>query len=227
MTQAKILTSIKEIDKYLDTIGIMYSLSPNRNRLDFNKYSDQYYQVFHHGTYKDIFLIASHNLDYDVMLEDGSFFQFTYGANKDIHYSFFDRVENILSYEEFVNKYLSEYNVDSISQEYEMYLSTDKDQNSPLPIRYDVAQNEYKETIHPYAHFHFGFNNNIRVPTDKIIKPLDFVDFIIKHMYKDKWDKAYLFNDQFKKLVEGLKRQSKLLDECCFSNNERTLLYLT
>ena len=227
MTKAKLLTSIKEIDSYLDMVGIQYSLSPNRNRLDLCKYSERYYNTSHHGSYKEIFLVASENHDYDIILEDGSFFQFTYGANKDIHYSFFDKVEKVLSYEEFEEKYLSDSNIDSIAQEYEMYLSTDKEPNNPLPIRYDVAKAEYKEAIHAFAHFHFGHNNDIRVPTDKILKPLAFVDFIVKHMYKEKWDKSYMSNDKFKKIIEGIKTQSEILDARCFSENEKAQLYLT
>ena len=45
--------------------------------------------------------------------------------------------------------------------------------------------------FHAYAHLHIGTGNDIRIPVDKVLSPLHFVDFVIKHMYKTKRDDAY------------------------------------
>lgn len=227
MTNAKILTSIEECIKYLSMVGFDVSPTPKRKELNLKKYSDQYFQAFHKGDYQEIFLTAADNSDFDIAIDDGSFFQFTSSSENEIHYSFFNRVEIILSYEEFEEKYLTDNNIDSIAQEYEMYLSTDKPKIIPCPIRYDVSKNEYQENLHAYAHFHFGFRNEIRIPSDKIIKPISFVDFVIKHTYRAKWDCAYKNDEKFRAYVNALKNQSEAIDTVLFTDSEKNFLFLT
>ena len=227
MTKAKILTSIEKISEYLDLVGINYNYTPKRKVLEPSKYSAEYFQVCHNGNYEAKYLIASKNSDFDIQLEDSSFFQFTYSSSTSIHYSFVHRIELVMSYQDFVDKYLTEENIDSIAQEYEMYLSTDKRKAYPCPIRYDVAKSEYKESLHAYAHLHIGIETDIRIPIDKILTPLEFVDFVIKHIYKEKWDNAYIHKEKFRKLVESLKKQSIDIDINNFSEKEKLQLFIT
>lgn len=227
MTSAKILTSIEKVLEYLDMVKISYDCTLKRKNLLPGKYSEEYFQTCHSGDYNKKFLVASKNLDYDIILEDGSFFQFTSTSSTDIHYSFLHKIEKALSYNEFIEKYLTEENIDSIAQEYEMYLSTDKKSTYPCPIRYDVARHEYKEGLHACAHLHIGVDSEIRIPFDKIIRPLAFVDFVIKHTYKEKWDKAFITNEKFKNLINNLKNQSEKIEETDFTTNEKLQLYIT
>ena len=227
MTSAKILVSIEDVLNYLDVVGISYTCTVKRKNLKPGKYSEAYFQACHTGDYKAKFLTALHNSDYDIILEDDSFFQFTSESPKDIHYSFFHRIEQTLSYSEFEEKYLTEDNIDTIAQEYEMYLTTDKPQTYPCPIRYDVADREYKEGLHAYEDIHIGVETEVRISMDKIIKPLGFVDFVIKHMYKQKWDQAYINNEKFRTLVKKIKNQAKQLKDCNFTSDEKHQLYIT
>ena len=86
MKTAKILTSIEEALKYLDMAAISYETTYKRKELQPRKYSDIYYQTFHDGNYEKTFIVASENRDFDIMLEDGSLFQFTARNENDIHY---------------------------------------------------------------------------------------------------------------------------------------------
>ncbi len=226
MKTAKILTSIEEILKYLDTVEISYNTTYKRKGLQPKKYSDTYYQTFHDGDYKKTFITASENRDYDIMLEDGSLFQFTSRNENDIHYSFLHRVEKNMSFDEFYDTYATDENIDTIEREYEYYLLGDKDLLYACPIRYDVAKTEYTEMYHAYAHLHIGIETDIRIPVDKILSPIHFVDFVIKHMYKTKWDDAYTHNDKFKKLVNCLKSQAENIEDNYFTPAEKNLLYI-
>lgn len=226
MKTGKILTSIEDIIKYLNKVNIKCTSTYKRKVLQPQKYSDEYYHTFHDGDYKKTFLVASEKRDYDIMLEDGSLFQFTACSESDIHYSFLHRIETNMSFEEFYELYGTDDNMDIIEQEYEYYLSSDKNELSACPIRYDVAKTEYTEMHHSYAHLHIGIDTDIRIPSDKIMSPLYFVDFIIKHMYKEKWDNAYKSDDTFKLLVESLKAQTEPIDELFFTEKEKKLLYL-
>ena len=90
-----------------------------------------------------------------------------------------------------------------------------------------MQQREYKEGTHAYAHIHIGAETEIRIPIDKIIKPLVFVDFVIKHTYKQKWDMSYINNEKFRQFVKKIKNQTEQLKECYFSSDEKCQIYLT
>lgn len=227
MTKAKILASIEESLKYLKKTGIEFEETFKIKELSPSKYSEKYYNTFHEGNYEKTFVVAAENGDFDIRLSDGSFFQFTAKNEEDIHYSFFPRIEEILSFNQYVAKYLDEENADTIEQEYESYLSADKKPLNPCPIRYDVSKSEYKEGTHAYAHWHIGINTNIRIPSDKICKPICFVDFVVKNFYKKEWDNAYLHNQGFRRYVCSLKNQAEIIASNNFSEEERKLLFLT
>lgn len=141
-------------------------------------------------------------------------------------YSFLHRIEKNMSFEEFYAVYATDDNIDTIEQDYEYYLSGDKEALYTCPIRYDVAKTEYTEMFHAYAHLHIGIETDIRIPVDKVLSPLHFVDFVIKHMYKTKWDDAYTHNERFKELVNCLKSQAESVKDNYFTQAEHNLLYI-
>lgn len=55
---------------------------------------------------------------------------------------------------------------------------------------------------------------------------MHFVDFVIKHMYKAKWDDAYAHNERFKELVTCLKSQAENVTDKYFTQTEHNLLYI-
>ena len=226
MKAAKILTSIEDVLKYLDAVAISYNATYKRKNLQPQKYSDAYSQTFHDGDYKKTFIVASENRDFDIMLEDGSLFQFTSRNENDIHYSFLHRIEKNMSFEEFYDAYATDDNIDTIEQDYEFYLAGDKETLYTCPIRYDVAETEYTEMYHAYAHLHIGIETDIRIPVDKVLSPMHFVDFVIKHMYKTKWDSAYAKNEKFKAIVDCLKSQAEKITDEHFTSAEQNLLYI-
>lgn len=226
MKAAKILISIEDVLKYLDAVAISYNATYKRKNLQPQKYSDAYYQTFHDGDYKKTFIVASENRDFDIMLEDGSLFQFTSRNENDIHYSFLHRIEKNMSFEEFYDTYATDDNIDTIEQDYEFYLAGDKETLYTCPIRYDVAETEYTEMYHAYAHLHIGIETDIRIPVDKVLSPMHFVDFVIKHMYKTKWDSAYAKNEKFKAIVDCLKSQAEKITDEHFTSAEQNLLYI-
>jgi hypothetical protein len=72
-----------------------------------------------------------------------------------------------------------------LRHEYELIEPTKKDAITPL--RYDYNLDIYKEGIHPASHLHMGFNNNIRIATERILKPISFVLFILRQNYPNIW----------------------------------------
>lgn len=226
MTKAQMLSSIEISCRYLKKLQLFCKSTYKIKELSPSKYSNEYYQTFHDNNYNKTFLVASQNQDYDILLEDGSFFQFTARNETDIHYSFFPRIEETLSYEQYFEKNATNDNIDNLENEYEMYLSTDREQCFPCPIRYDFAVSEYTEVLHPCAHIHVGINTDIRIPCDKILKPEAFVDWVIKNMYKYEWETLYQSDDSIKQYVLKLKEQGESLNSDKFTQNERKVLHI-
>lgn len=227
MTAAQLLSSIEFSCRYLKKLQLFCDSTHKIKELSPSKYSDEYYQTFHDNDYNKTFVIASQNRDYDILLKDGSFFQFTARSETDIHYSFFPCIEETLSFDQYFEEYATEDNVDNLEQEYEMYLSTDRERNFPCPIRYDLAVSEYTEVLHPYAHIHVGINTDIRIACDKVLKPEAFVDWVIKNMYKNEWDTLYQSDDRIKQYVLKLKEQGERLSSDKFTSNERKVIHIT
>lgn len=43
--------------------------------------------------------------------------------------------------------------------------------NQYTVMRYDYDQKGYRPLIHAVSHLHIGFNNNVRIPLNKVISP--------------------------------------------------------
>ena len=55
---------------------------------------------------------------------------------------------------------------------------------------------------------------------------VSFVDFVVKNTYKQEWDRAYLYNENFKEMVEILKNQSEMISKDWFTDDERKLIFI-
>lgn len=195
--------------KQIDLFGEMNYSIPE-NSFDKNKFSKEFLSVSQKGTYKEIYDCAMENKDYDFRLKDNSIMQFT--IEKDTRRNIMK-----LRYAYYKCPYLIFGNNEAES--------TDVFMENYVSIRYDYDLNEYKETIHPISHFHIGNDNNLRIPINKVVEPLEFGIFIIRNIYVKEWNK--LVNDMNLKDI-CLKSKEKLeeIGEEFFTNTERKFLYL-
>src|SRR5262249_40204231 len=65
---------------------------------------------------------------------------------------------------------------------------TTDSKNVVTPIRYDCKASDYKEGRHPASHIHFGFGNEIRVGTRRVMNPISFLLMIVRQCYPDRWE---------------------------------------
>ena len=195
--------------KQIDLFGEMNYSIPE-NSFDKNKFSKEFLSVSQKGTYKEIYDCAMENKDYVCRLKDNSIMQFT--IEKDTRRNIMK-----LRYAYYKCPYLIFGNNEAES--------TDVFMENYVSIRYDYDLNEYKETIHPISHFHIGNDNNLRIPINKVVEPLEFGIFIIRNIYVKEWNK--LVNDMNLKDI-CLKSKEKLeeIGEEFFTNTERKFLYL-
>jgi hypothetical protein len=58
---------------------------------------------------------------------------------------------------------------------------------SVTPLRYDYHPDLYTQGRHPASHVHFGHGSNIRIGTDRALKPLSFSLLVLRQYYPDTW----------------------------------------
>lgn len=195
--------------KEIELLGeINYSIP--ENSFEIKKFSKEFLSISQKGDYKEIYDCAMRNKDYDFRLNDNSIMQFTIEkGNKNniikMRYAFYKCPYLIFKKDE---------------QEY-----TDVFLKNYVSIRYDYDINKYKEVIHPISHLHIGNDNNLRIPIDKILEPLEFGIFIIRNIYQNEW--RILLNDShIKNKYIRAKEQFEFLGENYFTREERKFLYL-
>ena len=196
MNEGTIKDSISKIRNLLGKIDILkeYKII-NCNELDFQiKYSKEFREKMFSDDYKNLYLTAMKNSDYDILLIDDSFFQFSYDkGKKKVRYQYFPNPFENMTYEKFLKEHFE--NTENISEsylpEYEQYIeeNTDVKINKNFSIRYDYDEREHKKYIHPISHLHIGSNNSTRIPIDYIITPQLFVYITCMLMYEEGWKK--------------------------------------
>lgn len=177
------------------------------------------------------------NYDFDYLLSDQSFFQFEFTPTEhfiDIRYAFFQNPVKYKTYEEFLQEHLNITTVEEIDgvgslfeEDYRQYLEEQEFISNYCTIRYDSDYKSYKPLIHSVSHLHIGHQNNIRIPINKVITPLKFVLFVIKHVYYHKWRDMVNHESQYlTKLLNKGRREGFNLSADKWAKNEELELFL-
>lgn len=252
MNEGAICNSFNECLKLLRDIGL--SEEVNRFRpfsLSSSKFSQDFFDFSQKDDYVQIHKIAMENRDYDILLKDDSFFQFScvFDSNfmkRNIRYAYYESPRDVGTYSEFLvavdlseaedewqqlsveseNKY-EEPKEMILQEEYEQYKAESRLKKAVTPIRYDFHGEQFEELVHPISHIHIGFNNEVRIPLNRTMSPLDFTIFVLRNVYWKKWKYEIANNDIFKNNVLKAKRNTGILESKYFTNQESKLFYLT
>lgn len=157
--------------------------------------SDEFRAASQKGRYFEIYKTALDNLDYDFLLYDESFFQFSFSDSgvagyPNLRFAFFQNPHEYVTYEEFLAEILETDYItagDIFLEEYSQFLSEMENNQNYATIRYDLDQKSYHALIHSTSHLHIGNSENIRIPCNKVMTPLMFVLFVVKHAYFNHW----------------------------------------
>ncbi|MEK5024523.1 DUF2290 domain-containing protein [Paenibacillus sp. FSL M7-1046] len=234
MNKASILKSINDAKNLLSESDLLKDVNKSRKfTLDFGKYSREFMEVFQSDNYDEIYKKAMKNMDFDFLLIDDSFFQFSCTSEEDtidegnLRYAYFENPRKYDTYEEFLAKCGFSYEEcgEEFYFEYEQEIAEAKLKDSVTPIRYDYDYGLYTPIEHSISHFHFGHNNNIRVATSKILTPTKFVSFVMRNMYTKKWMQAFT-NEKFKTTCLTARQACHPIDERFFTEDEKLLLHI-
>ena len=183
-----------------------------------------------HGTdYYELYECVARNYDYEFRLNDGSYFQMAY-INDGLRYAFLESVSEAMSFEDYCFlEGLSDDQVKDMNEEeyvvlrecYEVDADSLKKKTHPLYIRYDYTRKleEHIPNVHSSSHFHFGWDNNSRIPCSRILTPESFACFSIKMYSPSIWKtllEKEILNEEdysFKKLLEDLPKDLWVVKE--------------
>jgi hypothetical protein len=159
--------------------------------------------MFRGKPYQEVFAICLREFAYDFRLNDQSLLLFI-KEGSDIHsgslkYSYYEAPVSVISYRDFVlfeagagediaEETLNEWG-DELRPEYESYVSSTQLKNAVTPVRYDCQSSDYRTSVHPASHFHFGVGNDIRVGTRRVLTPVAFTLFVLRQRYPAAWEK--------------------------------------
>ena len=134
------------------------------------------------------------NQFYDISLVDGALLQFRAPSFRplSIGYSFYECPYLTVAYEDFLKEVLDatyEDVGDEFRREYEDYVLGLPKKDAVTPIRYDYDPPRYIPGVHPASHIHFGAASRVRVSARRLLSPLSFTLFIVRHCYPESWSR--------------------------------------
>ncbi len=193
--------------------------------------SDQFKKSTQKDNYWQIYRIGLENFDYDFLLVDQSYFQFQFSQTQEgmaIRYAFFQNPLNFVTYEDFLNDFgIAEEEAKEVDlrAEYEQYLNEQSLSNQYTTLRYDYDEIGYRPLIHAVSHLHIGFNNNVRIPLNKVISPIRFLLFVLKHVYLNEWSELCK-SDYIRTKLTQCRSNDQLLEVVKWQEVERLDMHL-
>lgn len=140
--------------------------------------------------YETIYLSGLKNTDYNMMLRDISYLQFSIGDDDHVRYAYYPNPflgssESSIRELDELRLYVQEEAI-SIEDYLAKVGELRNSQHAPL-LRYENAPNQYREFNHPCSHFHIGHHDNNRWPIQRILTPAAFTMLVVRQFYPDYW----------------------------------------
>lgn len=128
------------------------------------------------NSYSQVYDVGAKNQDFNLMLKDHSFFQFTETVErKDVRLAYYPNPYSFIEYQDdrqTADSMLA--SGDITLQEFEQLIS-EGNLTFDIPIiRYDLSTEQYCSKYHPAAHFHIGFRAENRWPVNRVLSPFAF-----------------------------------------------------
>ena len=226
MNEASFLIDVNKANIVLNKANLLGKINHyNISSISSCKYSSDFYDASRNGDYYYTYRCAMENDDYDLLLYDGSFIQFSYDKRKEgeiIRYAYYPAVFS-LNYRDFLTEMgfsIEDVGIELI-EDFQQYI-LEQNPQFVTPMRYDYDNRLYKETIHSASHLHFGYEDNIRIPIDAILRSSAFAKLIIEYYYYPMWKDVLSRNDK-----SFLYDKSELndLDKALFTDNDKKVPY--
>lgn len=226
--------SINESIKFLKEINLFKDVGPKKG----SDYSYAFKKASQKNKHIEIYNAIRENLDYEIVLFDDSFFQFSNGKdylrfcfvqNPSYSYTKFDYLKILFSDTELYELTEDEMNALINENEYEQYINEQEVNSNLIYIRYDFDKNGYSPLLHSYSHIHIGLSENLRIPSSIVLTPLEFVLFSIKQCYYAEWKlyhQSFTFTDFVTKRNNSKKLCPIITDSKIWTTDEQNEVYI-
>ncbi|TYQ13103.1 UNVERIFIED_CONTAM: hypothetical protein Cloal_4152 [Acetivibrio alkalicellulosi] len=235
MNLAAIFDSMSNVKSILKETELFKLENRTRKKsITIDKFSDEFIKISQKTEYDILYKTAMKYGDYDYILTDDSFFQFSCTLNNEdletgsIRYAYFQNPREYPTYNDFLKENGFSYHDcgDELLFEYEQEIAESKFRAVIYPIRYDYDYKLYKPIHHAISHLHIGHESNIRITLSKIITPEKFVIFVLRNIYRKHWSKAFNNSQEFRELCMKCKLKCAEVKDMFFSEEEKNFLHL-
>ena len=226
--------SIDESIKHLKGINLFKDIGPNQ----IGCYSKEFKKVCRGNKHIDIYNCIVKNLDYEIILNDDSFFQFSWD-NEYLRYSFIQNPNISFSKTDYLNQVFSLEEIDEMSDsdldelvnedDYEQFLNEQIQNNNPIYIRYDFDRKGYKPLLHSCSHIHFTLSEDMRISSQRIFTPHMFTYLCVKLCYYDSWKSHFELKEQnaiASEILDIKNRAFLISDKDIWNDIEKNEMYL-
>lgn len=229
MNDVSFLINVKECKAILEEYNILKRENINNiGKGSYTKYSEMSRKLSQKNDYMRSYMKSMEMDDYDYLLKDGSFFQFSCDIIKDeyiIRMAYCPTI-NMTTYESFLEEIL-EMSIEECGSEfmddYQQYID-EQEKKDITPLRYDYNSKLYKKLVHSASHLHFGNLEDIRIPTNRIIYPTAFVKLVIQYYYYDEWKKKIENDENIYQIKETEKKE---INKKYWNQDEKTVPFIS
>ncbi|WP_214818427.1 DUF2290 domain-containing protein [Exiguobacterium sp. s59] len=234
LSLGKLKTEYENAKRLLKVLGIKFEENLHKSsRLLNSDFSQEFKTASLKKDYFNCYKVARDNQDYNLLLQDYSFFQFGYSMNErdqieELRYAYYEVPALIESYEEFLENL--EFSIEEVGddffEDYQQFISETRLKNHVTSIRYDYNLEQAQEIVHPTSHLHIGQENDVRLPMSFVMTPQTFVAFVARHCYWTTWQEAI----QDPTVLDSYLRihtNNKFLEDIHFTQNDKKDIHFT
>ncbi|MET4698264.1 hypothetical protein ABIE65_001281 [Constrictibacter sp. MBR-5] len=140
--------------------------------------------------YESLYLEGLKYSDYNIILYDFSYFQFSWSEDSHVRFAFYpnpflgaqaDHVRELQELREFQDEGVIDF------EEYLHRASELRRPGHPPLLRYENSPAQYVEISHPCSHFHFGYHSENRWAVRRELTAFAFGLICLRHFYADTW----------------------------------------
>lgn len=194
-------------------------------------FSDEFKRACIEKKYFEAYDVGINNLDYDFLLNDASFFQFSRSEKSGavtLRYAYYPNPIDTISYIDYLTEhdFTFEECGEELKEQYEMDMSNASQKSDFNVIRYDYSEKEYSEGIHSVSHFHIGFKKSVSIPISKVLLPETFVNFILKSCFYTDWKEKISSDSVCKREYFSHKKSLKILKKRHWGELDKSELFI-
>ncbi|WP_100613600.1 DUF2290 domain-containing protein [Confluentibacter citreus] len=235
INEATFNISINESIKLLKEISLFKDIGPKKG----GEYSSAFKKISKKNKHIELYNAIRDNLDYEIVLFDDSFLQFSYNQNY-LRFAFIQNPSFSYTKYDYLKILFSETDLYGLSEdemsaminenEFEQFLNEQQTNSNLVYIRYDFDRNGYNPLLHSCSHIHIGLSENLRIPSSIVLTPLEFVFFSIKQCYYAEWKlyhESFTFTDLVTKRYNSKKLCPLITDPAIWDINEQNEIWIT